>query len=64
MKGREEWEWHETYDRKKVHFTLRVIRGTGRGNPGVMGARRLREEGEEGAGDGIPKRAGAERNRK
>ena len=47
-------------------------RGTGGGNPGVMGVGSLRWAGEEGvgggiptgAGDGIPKGAGAGRNKK
>ena len=38
--------------------------GQGGGNPRAMGARSLREMGEERAGDGIARGAGAGRNRK
>ena len=44
--------------------SLILRKGTGDRNLGVIGARSLWEEGEERAGDGIPKWMGARRNRK
>ena len=45
--------------RIEVAFEGTRWRGTRDRNPGITGARRQREAGEEMAGDGIPKGAGA-----
>ena len=48
---------------RSVHSGEWRGRGGGDGKPGVLGAGSLREAGEERARDGIPKGAGAGRNR-
>ena len=61
--------WSDSVNSFKMDTSLKwthpfLWRGTGGGNPEVMRAGRVREAGEERAGDGIPKGTGVGRNRK